>query len=194
MQLAISKAVKAKRTIQTQPGIIRGALLNPYLVFISYSRNDKVWLERLQRHLKPLDRQKIIRCWDDTRIPIGAKWKDEIQGALDSANFAVLLISADFLASDFIVDNELPPLLASAEDRGTIILPVIIGSCDFSGTPSLSQFQAVNDPAQPLNKMMEGDWEHVLSKVAETIKNACALMKSDCQEEQGNAGDNVNEP
>ena len=72
------------------------------------------------------------------------------------AKVAVLLVSADFLASDFIVDNELPPLLAAAELKGAVILSVIVSSCRFKQTETLSQFQVVNPPTQPLNLLPRG--------------------------------------
>lgn len=97
-------------------------------IFISYSHKDEKWLERLQVHLKPLEREGKIERWDDSRIKPGAKWEDEICRALASAKVAVLLISADFLASDFILANELPHLLAAAKDDEAIILPVIVSS------------------------------------------------------------------
>lgn len=79
-------------------------------VFVSYSHVDAEWLKRLQVHLKPLERQGLVERWDDTRIAAGQKWQTEIRNAIDSAAVAILLISADFLASDFIDRDELPPL------------------------------------------------------------------------------------
>src|SRR5690242_18195551 len=84
-------------------------------VFISYSHVDKEWLERLKRHLRPVVREGRLDCWDDTHIRPGDDWKQEIRNALDTAQAAVLLISADFFASDFIDESELPPLLAAAQ-------------------------------------------------------------------------------
>ena len=115
-------------------------------VFISYSHNDREWLDRLQVHVKPLVREGL-EIWDDTRIMPGARWNDEIQSALDAAKVAVLLVSADFLASDYIADTELSALLAAAEHEGAVILPVIISSSWFSKTQVLDERdqQAVRD-------------------------------------------------
>jgi hypothetical protein len=113
-------------------------------VFINYSHHDKVWLERLRVHLAPLERQGIVDRWDDTRIRTSQRWRDEIRKAIDSAKVAVLLVSADFLASEFIADKELPPLLEAAKNDGTYIMPVILRTCRFTATPALSVFQAVN--------------------------------------------------
>jgi hypothetical protein len=144
-------------------------------VFISYSHVDKEWMDRLKRHLKPLVREGRLNCLDDTRIRPGDDWKQEkqeIRTALDTAQVAVLLISADFFASDFIDENELPPLLAAAEAKGTRILPVILSASRFARHPDLACFQAVNALEQPLRKMLPAEQEEVLDRLAQIIESA----------------------
>jgi hypothetical protein len=141
-------------------------------VFISYSHKDQEWLDRLKRHLKPLVREGNLDCWDDTHIRPADDWKQEIQNALDTAQVAVLLISADFFASDFIDETELPPLLDAAKAEGVRILPVIISASQFDWNSSLARFQAVNPPDRPLAKMTPADQEDVFNYLAQTIRAA----------------------
>ena len=140
-------------------------------VFISYSHRDRRWLDRLRVHLRPLERTYQIEVWDDSRIKPGSRWREEIAAAIKAARVAVLLVSADFLASDFIATDELPPLLRAAEDEGATILPLIIGHSRFSRTPSLSQFQAVNDPAVPLASMTGNRREKTLATLVDQIES-----------------------
>jgi tetratricopeptide (TPR) repeat protein len=143
-----------------------------YRVFISYSHADSEWLRRLRVHLRPLERGNIVDLFDDTKIQPGGIWREEIEKALKSAKFAVLLVSADFLASDFIQENELPRLLKAAQGDGAVIIPVIVSACAFEETESLAQFQAANPPSQPLLSLSKNDQEGVLARVANVVRAA----------------------
>jgi hypothetical protein len=81
----------------------------------------------------------------------------------------VLLISADFLASDFVDKDELPPLLRASEKEGVVILPLILKPCRFMKTNSISQFQAINPPSKPLIGMEEVEQELLFDKIADRI-------------------------
>jgi hypothetical protein len=139
-------------------------------IFVSYSHRDAEWLERLQVHLKPLGRAGLIERWDDTRLQAGMVWREEIRQALAAARVAVLLVSADFLASDFIATDELPPLLAAAEAEGVAILPLIVGPSQFEHLPSLFRFQAVNLPSRPLVGLSKVEQETALVALANRIR------------------------
>lgn len=84
----------------------------PITVFVSYSHNDEAWKDKLVRHLRALEQAGVnMEIWHDRDIDTGEKWRCEIQAAMANAAVAVLLISADFLASDFCVKDEVPVLL-----------------------------------------------------------------------------------
>lgn len=102
-------------------------------IFISYSHADKKWLDRLEVHLKALRRYlSDVEYWDDKKIKGGDNWKQEIEKAIAKANVAILLVSTNYLASDFVATDEIPPLLQKAEKEGTRILPLIVSPCAFS--------------------------------------------------------------
>jgi hypothetical protein len=146
-------------------------------VFISYSHKDAKSLQRLQVHIKPLESDGIVDFWDDTKIVAGMKWKEEIQVALESSAVAILLISADFLASDFITRYELPTLLSRAETEGTAILPIIVKPCLFAGS-KVDVFQTVNPPDKPLAEMTTAERDRVLTKLAKMIKERLIISES----------------
>jgi hypothetical protein len=114
----------------------------------------------------------VIDAWDDTRLVPGTDWKRDVEEALDLARAAILLVSADFLASDFIVDNELQPLLRAAEQRGTVIIPVVVRPCRYTRDSSLSRIQAINDPSEPLAALEEVEQERLYDMIAEAVEVA----------------------
>jgi internalin A len=145
-------------------------------VFISYSHADARWLQRLQTMLKPLTSDHTIALWDDTKITAGADWKAEIEKALAAARVAVLLVSPHFLASDFIANNKLPPLLKAAAEDGLTILCVAV-SASFHERTHIAKYQWVNNPARPLDTLRSAVWNRELLKIAKMIKEAASAYK-----------------
>jgi hypothetical protein len=140
-------------------------------LFISYSHNDADWLEKLKKYLLPLERDDRIKLWDDNEIKAGDKWKQEIDKSLNEAKAAVLLVTQDFLASTFISETELPELLSGAHERGVTILWIAVEHSTYKDT-QLVDFQAVNDPDQPLASLQEQEQKKVLVDIYEQIKTA----------------------
>ncbi len=121
-------------------------------VFISYSHKDKEWTDTLLTHLTPLLRSGTVKAWSDQQIKPGSRWHDEIQQALAKTRVAVFMVTADFLASDFIWNKELKPLLDEADKGNVTVLWVPVRASLVSATP-LIKYQAVGNPSKPLATM-----------------------------------------
>ncbi|MGF1978943.1 MAG: COR domain-containing protein, partial [Nostoc sp. CmiSLP01] len=141
-------------------------------VFISYSHQDQQWLTKLQKHLKPMIRnnQNMV-VWDDSKIQPGANWREEIEKALAAAKVAVLLVSPDFLASDFIAENELPPLLDAAEAEGLTIIWIPLTYSGYEET-EIEKYQSVHPPNQPLDSLNSAQENQAWVKISKEIKAA----------------------
>ncbi len=139
-------------------------------VFICYSHEDDRWLDRLQVHLKPLEREHVIDPWSDRRLELGDDWCKRIDMALTRARAALLLVSADFLASDFISEAELPKLLPVAEQGGCRIIPILVGPSLFFEMPELARFQTANGQHATLSELRFEETERILLKVAPSLR------------------------
>ena len=140
-------------------------------VFISYSHKDRKWLDLLKTHLAPFVRSDLLSVWDDTQMQVGSRWRSEIEDALAATKVAVLLVSPHFLASDFIVNNELQPLLEAAETDGVTIFWIPVSSSSYHITP-IGEYQAASDPATPLDRFTEGECNAIHVDICRKIKAA----------------------
>lgn len=140
-------------------------------VFFSYSHADKKGLNEFQVMLAPLVKATKIEQWDDTKIVAGNEWKKEINQALDATKVAVLLVTPNFLASQFIAENELPPLLDSVDADEVTILWVAVSSSFYSIT-EIAKYQAVNNPMRPLDMLSKAQRNKELVSVCQQILDA----------------------
>ena len=110
-------------------------------IFISYSHKDEEWKDKLHPHLGLLEKLGKIVIWDDRKIGVGAEWFDEIKKEMQDADAAICLISANYLASDFVNKEEIPYLLERRENDGMPLIPILIHPCLWDAIPWLSAKQ-----------------------------------------------------
>jgi TIR domain len=139
-------------------------------VFISYARADSAYLSRVLVHLRPLERSGRIALWHDGKLKPGQPWKRNLDKALMTASVAVLIVSANFMASDFIHASELPLIANRARDEGVHVYPVIFGHCLFDEDPNLGELQLFNDPERPLSHLPPSEADAVLVRLAKAIR------------------------
>jgi nucleoside phosphorylase len=120
-------------------------------VFISYSHKDEEWKDRLVTHLGVLQQQGLLEVWDDRRIGAGEDWQPEIEKAIAAARVAILLISANFLTSKFILGEEVPRLLERRSKEGLRVFPVIVKPCAWQQVKWLARMQARPKDGKPLS-------------------------------------------
>lgn len=138
-------------------------------VFISYSHADYRWLKELKKYLEPYIRNTMLAVWDDSKIEAGAVWKESIRQALATAKVAVLLVTPDFLASKFIAEQELPPLLEAANSDGVAILWVPVRDSSYKVTP-IAAYQAAHPPEKPLASLRKPARDKALVKICDVIQ------------------------
>jgi hypothetical protein len=143
-------------------------------IFVSYSHHDAAWLDRLRIFLKPfpwgLSYKEGGRLWADPYIQTGERWRREIGDGLARARVAVLLVSPDFLASDFIREHELPAILeaAAADEVSIVCVPVSSSLVDLA-RPELVEYQWPRPPGQPLDLLRDGEREAALAQICRKL-------------------------
>jgi nucleoside phosphorylase len=144
-------------------------------VFFSYSHKDEALRDELEAHLAALKRTGVIRGWHDRRIAPGATWKGEIDKNLDAAALVLLLVSADFLASDYCFDVEMGRALERQRQGKTHLVPVILRACDWTTVPSLGKLQALPRDAKPVTSW--GNRDEAWSHVAQGIRAVATMLR-----------------
>lgn len=163
---------------------MNGRPSGPFHVFYSYSHADRRLLDRLRKHLAMLRRHGLITEWYDHDIEAGNEWRGEIERELDAADVILLLVSADFLASDFAYEEEMLRAVARA-DRGeaTVVAVMLRPVADWQRTP-FSKFQVVPRNARPITRWSNAD--EAYADVAASIRSALeARIRSSSPEMMG---------
>lgn len=144
--------------------------------FISYSHEDRVWLLDLFKHLSPAVRRGL-ELWYDGKSAAGAAWAEEIDRAIARCGAAVLLVSPNFIASEFIQSHELPAVLAAKADRGLGVLWMLISDCDYEA--SVGSIQALHDVKRPLDSLPKPRRNALLKQIGRQIEDQVGQPRSD---------------
>lgn len=142
-------------------------------VFMSYSHEDEKYKEKLDKHLAVLKRNKKIKTWNDRKLVPGKDIDKEIGKSLVEADIIILLLSADFFASEYCYCTEMTKALELYEEGQNMIVPVVVRSCDWLGSP-LAKLVALPKDGKAINKWEDEDEAYMdvvagIKKVIEEI-------------------------
>lgn len=140
-------------------------------IFISYSHKDKKWLDLILTFLKPYTRNEKVTVWSDEQIKPGSNWEHGIKNKLKTCRVAILLVSPHFLASDYIIENELSLILDRQRDNNLIIYWIAVSHSGYKQTV-LFNIQAANNPSKPLDKLTKSERDKTLVAITEKVASA----------------------
>ena len=143
-------------------------------IFLSYSHRDENWKDQLITHLGVLHKEGLLDLWDDRIISAGEKWQKGVANALNRADIAMLLISANFLVSDYILKSEIPSLLEKRRNEGLVVVPVILRPCAWFKIPWLAQLQVLPKAGKPISSYENPDVP--LAEIAERISELIEIV------------------
>ncbi len=147
---------------------------NAIEIFYSYAHEDEALRKELEKHLALLQRQGYISGWNDRSISPGSNWEQEINTHLNTAQIILLLVSSDFLASDFCYSVEMKRALERHGTKEARVIPIILRPCDWKDA-LFSKLQVIPTDAKPITKWQNQD--DAFLDVAEGIRKAVKELK-----------------
>lgn len=151
-------------------------MLGSPVVFVSYSRKDAKWRDKFLVMLTPDVREERLDLWTDQREVVGEEWRPQLDNAISRSIAALLLVSPAFLASEFIMEQELPALVA----QGVRLVCALIRDCRWQAVPALERIQWAHDPERPLMQERNRDREivHICKRLVELLPPTAAAERS----------------
>ncbi len=149
---------------------------NTMKIFSVYSHRDEDLRDELEVHLALLKHQDLIRSWHDREIVPGTDWNEAILEELESADLILLLVSSDFLASDFCYGTEMKRALERHEAREARAVPIILRECDWETAP-FAKIQALPKNAQPVTSWRNKDeaWTSVSKGIRQILEDLAVI-------------------
>lgn len=143
-----------------------------FRVFLSYSHQDKGLLDKLKKHLDIVRRRGLAEFWDDSRLSAGTRFEPAIYSRLDSAHIILLLISADFLSSEFCYSKEMDRALARERAGTARVIPVILHDCHWDRDPRLKALSALPRDGLALTR-----WTNLDTACANVVEGVFAVLE-----------------
>ncbi len=125
-------------------------------IFYCYARKDKNLRDKLAGHLASLQRTGQVISWYDREILPGTEWELEIQRHLDTSDIVLLLISSDFVRSDYCYSVEMQQALARHNAGATSVIPIILRPCSWKELP-MGALQALPEGGKPITRWRNRD-------------------------------------
>jgi serine/threonine protein kinase len=144
-------------------------------VFISYSHKDDKLRHSLSNHLRPLERQGLIDQWHDRKITAGQEWKGEIDQRMESSQMILLLVSPDFVASQYCYDNEMKRALERHERKESRVVPIILRPVDWHQSP-FGKLQALPRDGKAVTLWTNRD--EAFSAIAQDLRQAASEIRA----------------
>jgi hypothetical protein len=154
----------------------RSAPLRAIEVFFSYAHRDEALRDELSNHLSLLERRGIIAGWHDRQIPAGREWAGAIDAHLQTAHIILLLVSADFLASNYCYDIEVQQAMTRHEAGEARVIPIILRAVDWRSAP-FGKLQALPKDGRPVTIWSNQD--EAFADVARGIRAVAEEMAQD---------------
>ena len=153
-------------------------------IFISYSHQDEKWKDALQKQLRVLQLHADFMVWDDRQIEIGDNWLPRIEEAIAAAKVAILLISSDFLISEFVSRQEIPRFLQRRAADGLRVVPLVVEPCPWQAVGWLASLQGATKDNEALSRHVWDSYalKQELSQVA--LKVYALLQESRAEAER----------
>jgi hypothetical protein len=169
--LAIVRDPDARMDLKS--GLIDSLYQQGLRVFCSYAHEDEDYKIELEKHLSLLKRQGYIQLWHDRDINAGDEWKTKIDLNLESADIILLLVSADFIASDYCYSVEMERALTRHEEAAARVIPIIVRQTDWQTAP-FGKLQVLPRDGKPVKTWEDRDeaWTEVAKEIRKIVKRA----------------------
>jgi TIR domain len=163
-----SKNLDRSRLVNKSQKLVENSQIE---IFISYSHKDDKLREELNIHLANLKRQRKIVAWHDREIEAGEEWDVKIKSNLESARIILLLISPDFMASDYCYDLEMRRAIQRHQNGTARVIPIILRPTDWTETP-FSKLQVLPKDKDPITRWADRDaaFVHVVQEIRQAVE------------------------